>query len=47
MKTYTVVLEIEDHDNLGPEEIKEVLENEDFPNHCMFPTVVSVTLQED
>jgi hypothetical protein len=40
--TYIVVLEIEDTDRLGPEEIKDVLENEDFPNHCMNPKVVSI-----
>lgn len=41
-KVYKVVLIIEDFDELGPDEIKDVIENEQFPNHCMYPQVESV-----
>ena len=42
MKAYKVEILVVDHDELGGEEIKEVLENTRYPNHCVAPTVMSI-----
>ena len=42
MKAYKVTLLIVDHDELGEQEIKDVIENTDFPNHCMNPEVMDI-----
>lgn len=42
MKAYTVSLLIVDHDALGRDEIKTVLENTRYPNHCILPQVFKV-----
>lgn len=42
MKAHKVTLFIIDHDELGADEIKHVLENHKYPNHCMSPDVKSV-----
>lgn len=42
MKAYKVELLIIDHDNVGEEGIREVLENESYPNHCIAPRVKSI-----
>lgn len=39
MKAYEVTLRIIDLDELGPDEIKAVLENTKYPNHCIAPQV--------
>lgn len=40
LEVHKVTLLIVDHDKLGPKEIKDVLENTKFPNHCMHPEVM-------
>jgi hypothetical protein len=45
MKAYKVELLVIDHDGLGPEGIKGVLENMD-PNHCMYPKAVDIEERE-
>jgi hypothetical protein len=42
MKVYKVELLIIDHDNVGEEGIREVLENESYPNHCIAPRVKNI-----
>ena len=41
MKAYEITLRILDFDGLGPDEIRDVLENARYPNHCIAPKVVS------
>ena len=40
MKAYIVSVLIVDHDNLGEDEIKDIIENTKYPNHCILPNVV-------
>lgn len=42
MKAYKVEILIIDHDQLGPDEIPTVIENQKFPNWCIHPNVMSV-----
>ena len=42
MKAYRVEILIIDHDKLGPDEIKVVLENQKYPNWCIYPIVKRV-----
>lgn len=42
MKAYKVVLLVVDHDELGDEEITEVIEHTRYPNHCVSPTVMTI-----
>lgn len=42
VKAYKIELLIVDHDELGPEEIKTVIENQKFPNWCISPNVMNV-----
>lgn len=39
MKAYEITLRIIDLDGIGPDEIKAVLENVKYPNHCIHPKV--------
>jgi hypothetical protein len=39
MKAYEITLRIIDFDGLGPDEIRHVLENARYPNHCIAPKV--------
>lgn len=41
MKVFKIELMVVDFDDLGAEGIKEVLENTDYPNHCLDPRVKS------
>ena len=41
MKVHKIELVIVDHDGLGAEEIKLVLENARYPNHCIMPSVIA------
>lgn len=43
MKTYKVVLSITDHDDIGLQEIKNIIENTKYPNHCIDPCVVDIS----
>jgi|TARA_B100000900_G_C20430409_1_gene654732 hypothetical protein len=40
MKAYVVSVLIVDHDNLGEDEIKNIIENTKYPNRCILPNVV-------
>jgi len=42
MKAYKVEILVIDFDEVGGEEIKEVLENTRYPNHCIDPHVMSI-----
>lgn len=43
MKAYKIELLIIDHDNLGGEEIANVIEQQKYPNWCISPSVMEVT----
>ena len=42
MKVFKVELMIVDYDNIGHDEIRDVLENVKYPNHCISPTVTNI-----
>lgn len=42
MKVYKVTLFIIDHDRLGAEEIKSEIENYNYPNDCISPSVTAI-----
>ena len=42
MKVYKVELLIIDHDELGEDEIENMLENTNYPNHCINPSVMKI-----
>lgn len=46
MKVYKIELLILDHDALGPEEVRVVLENANFPNDCIRPQIASIEVRE-
>ena len=43
MKAYKIEILIIDHDELGADEISNVLETARYPNHCISPDVKKVT----
>jgi hypothetical protein len=43
MKAYKVEILIVDHDGIGAEEMKDVIENVNYPNDCISPHVMNVT----
>lgn len=45
-KIHRVVLLIVDTDNLGADEVVEVLENARYPNHCIGPNVMAIQTRE-
>lgn len=45
-KVHKVTLCVVDHDDLGPEEVKVVLENQKYPNWCIHPRVRGVETRE-
>lgn len=44
MQVHKVTLTIIDFDDLGSEEIKEVIENTHYPNRCISPDVFEIFL---
>lgn len=46
MKAYKVTLLIIDFDELGPEGIKDTLQNTRYPNRCLSPTVQDVQVRD-
>lgn len=46
MKIHKVTILIVDHDNLGAADVKTELENANFPNDCIHPTVVGIDTRE-
>lgn len=45
MKVHAVTILIVDHDDLGAQEIQNVLENQNYPNDCIRPCVMRVDTQ--
>lgn len=45
-KVHRVVLLIVDHDKLGTESIKSVIENQHYPNHCISPSVMEIDTRD-
>jgi len=46
MKVYKLEVMVIDHDELGPDGIREELENADFANHCIHPAVKKVECRD-
>lgn len=46
VKVHKVTLMIVDHDVLGHDGVREVLENARYPNHCMYPRVMDIETVE-
>ena len=46
MKVHKVILTIIDFDDLGSEEIKEVIENTHYPNRCISPDVFEIETKD-
>ncbi len=46
IQVHRIVLLVVDHDGLGSEEASEILENNRYPNHCMYPRVIGVETAE-
>ena len=42
MKAYKIELLIEDHDEIGIDQIIDVIENARYPNRCISPEVIGV-----
>ena len=42
MKAYKIEILVIDHDGVGEEEIKQVLENARYPNRCISPDVKTI-----
>lgn len=42
MKAHIITLVVVDLDEVGAEEIKDILENIKYPNHCMSPTAEKI-----
>lgn len=42
MKAYKFELLIVDHDRLGADQIKSVIENQRYPNYCISPYVMEI-----
>ena len=45
-KVHRIVICVVDHDDVGANGVREVLENARYPNHCIRPTVVSVDTRD-
>ncbi len=43
MKAYKIEILIIDHGEIGPEEIKAVIENTKYPNWCIDPDIKKIT----
>jgi len=42
MKVYKIEICIIDHDQLGEKEIRDVIKHTRYPNHCIYPHIMSV-----
>lgn len=42
MKAYVITLVLIDIDKIGGKEIRTVIENQQYPNHCISPTVAAI-----
>lgn len=45
-KVHRIVLCVVDHDQLGTDEVRSVLESTHYPNHCISPRVVEVATRQ-
>jgi hypothetical protein len=45
-KVYKVTLLVVDHDEIGVDELKTVIENVNYPNDCIHPRVMGVETRE-
>ena len=45
-KVHKVTLLIIDHDDLGADEVREVIENTRYPNRCIAPDVMAIETRE-
>jgi hypothetical protein len=46
MKIHKITVLVVDHDNLGATDVKTELENTNYPNDCIRPTVVEIDTRE-
>lgn len=46
MKAYKIELLIVDHDEVGQDDIRNILETQKYPNHCIAPNVMGVECVE-
>lgn len=46
MKVHKVILFIVDHDEVGAEDIKGILEETKYPNHCISPHIKSIETKD-
>ena len=46
VKVHRVVLLVVDHDDIGPDELKIVIENTRYPNRCIMPDVMHIETRE-
>lgn len=46
VKVHRIVLLVVDHDNLGIEDVKSVLESTRYPNRCIAPKVMQTETRE-
>jgi hypothetical protein len=46
MKAYKVELLIVDFDELGPDDVRETIENQRYPNDCISPNVKSIEVRD-
>ena len=46
MKVHKVTILIVDTDGLGAQEVKETLQNANFPNDCIYPQVMDIQTEE-
>lgn len=46
MKAYKVELLVIDHDNIGENSIRNVIENANYPNDCIWPKVKYIECKE-
>lgn len=46
MNVYRMEVFVIDHDNIGPEGVKNAIENARYPNHCIAPDVARVEARD-
>jgi hypothetical protein len=46
VKVHKIVLCVVDHDDLGAAEVRVVLENTRYPNHCISPRVIAIDTRD-
>lgn len=46
MKVFKVTVMVIDHDEVGAKEIRDILENQAYPNDCIAPEVMGIEVRE-